>query len=144
MAVTDPATPIFLTPNLSYPISISQILVTPSTNVQRGTPLFHYSFEYILPLEPSSQIAPNAPRERRMELRFGTFESPVDGLLDAWAVKQGQKITRDQATRTPVVTISEECTHTTQWGGMCAVCGKDVTTYVVLFLAAALARANKL
>ena len=29
----------------------------------------------------------------------------------------------------PLVEIEEPCTHETQFGGLCAICGKDMTEY---------------
>jgi RNA polymerase II subunit A-like phosphatase len=92
--------------NLPFPIKIVSLDARPPRSVLRGTRLFSYSFVHTLP-------TPNAPPETR----YGTWDSPVDGTLDAWRVKAGENITAQRAKDKPVVVITEPCTHEAQIAG---------------------------
>ncbi|KAG6333899.1 hypothetical protein ID866_5184 [Astraeus odoratus] len=112
-------TEINLPPNLPYPIRIASLDVKPSTSVQRGTRLLSYSFKYQPPIPGS-----------RPELRFGTWDCALEGTVDAWRIRVGEEITLQVAKRKPVITIVEPCKHGVQVGGLCGLCGKDMTVYV--------------
>ncbi|KDQ12066.1 hypothetical protein BOTBODRAFT_34921 [Botryobasidium botryosum FD-172 SS1] len=123
-----PATPLYLPSTLSYPIQVSRLLVRPADKVSRGTALFHYSYEYILPpTRPHPASLKQNLKDGARETRFGTWESLVDGVVGQWNIKPGEQITLEEAARRHVLTIQEECTHPTQIFGLCAVCGKDTT-----------------
>ncbi|KIM70352.1 hypothetical protein SCLCIDRAFT_101744 [Scleroderma citrinum Foug A] len=112
------STEVHLPQNFPYPIKITSLDVKPSSPVQRGTRLLSYSFQYQPPIPGS-----------RPELRFGTWDCSLEGTVDAWKVRVGDEITLQRAKAKPVVIISEPCKHGVQVGGLCGLCGKDMTTY---------------
>jgi len=63
--------------------------------------------------------------EEWMEKRvnFVYWESPVDGTLSSWEVEEGMTIEKDMV----FVDIAEDCDHSVQFNGLCAICGKDMT-----------------
>lgn len=111
--MSDP-TDLFLPPHLPYPIKLVAHAAHPGDTVQRGTRLLSYSFNYT-----------NAENEQ--ELRFGTWDSSIEGTLDRWAFAVGETVSQRRALTTPAVKITEPCKHGMQLGGLCCLCGKDMT-----------------
>ncbi|KAI0360995.1 hypothetical protein OH77DRAFT_384561 [Trametes cingulata] len=109
-------TELYLPPSLPYPIRIVSLAQKPNTDVQRGARLLDYSFTH---------KSPDAPPE----LRFGTWDSAVEGTLTRWNFKQGDTVSERRARDTPAVLILEPCKHGVQLGGLCCLCGKDMTSF---------------
>ena len=103
--------------SLPYPIKLVSLAAQPNTDVQRGTRLLDYSFAYVYP-------------DGRTEPRFGTWDSPLEGTLTRWAFKNGEVIQRSRAEASPAVYILEPCKHGIVFGGLCGICGKDLTRCV--------------
>lgn len=112
-------TELYLPPSFPYPIKITSIDAGVSTSVQRGTRLLSYSFVYL----PASQNS-------QPETRFGTWDSAIEGSIDSWKVKPGDVLSHRKAKEKPVVVVIEPCKHGMQLGGLCVLCGKDMTKYV--------------
>ncbi|KAJ7103031.1 hypothetical protein B0H15DRAFT_810663 [Mycena belliarum] len=110
------ATELFLPPSFPYPIKVVSIDASSSSVVQRGTRLLSYSFVHV-PAQPNAQP----------ESRFGTWDSAIDGTIQAWKVRVGDVISQRKAKERPVVLILEECKHGMQISGLCVLCGKDMT-----------------
>ncbi|KAF8185043.1 hypothetical protein K438DRAFT_1837313 [Mycena galopus ATCC 62051] len=110
------ATDLFLPQSFPYPIKVVSIDAAVDSLVQRGTRLLSYSFVHV-PAEPG---APPEPR-------FGTWDSALDGTLQAWKVRAGEVITQRKAKDRPVALVLEECKHGMQISGLCVLCGKDMT-----------------
>jgi RNA polymerase II subunit A C-terminal domain phosphatase len=107
---------IFLPPGTPFPISIVKIRARASNSVQRGSPLLTYSFTS-QPSEPGGHT----------QLLFGVWDCPVEGTIERWCVKERDVITSD---KDAVLHITEPCKHGIQMGGLCALCGKDMTECV--------------
>jgi RNA polymerase II subunit A-like phosphatase len=105
-----------LSPNLPFPIKIASLDIQPPSQVTRGTRLLTYSFVYV----PSSQ-------DDSPETRFGIWDCSVEGTIHAWKLKVGDVITEKRARERPAVEVIEPCTHGVQIGGLCGLCGKDMT-----------------
>ncbi|OBZ79019.1 RNA polymerase II subunit A C-terminal domain phosphatase [Grifola frondosa] len=63
------------------------------------------------------------------ELRFGTWDSAVEGTLSKWNFKPGDIVSQRRAKESPAVYIMEPCKHGVQLGGLCCLCGKDMTNF---------------
>ncbi|PIL27260.1 hypothetical protein GSI_10405 [Ganoderma sinense ZZ0214-1] len=100
--------------SLPYPIKLLHLAAPPNTDVQRGTRLLDYSFAYLSP-------------EGQTESRFGTWDSPLDGTITRWLFNKGEVIHRSRAEDSPAVSILEPCKHGIVFGGLCGICGKDLT-----------------
>ncbi|KAF7359453.1 RNA polymerase II subunit A C-terminal domain phosphatase [Mycena sanguinolenta] len=109
-------TELFLPQSFPYPIKVVSLDAAADTIVQRGTRLLSYSFDYI-PAHPNAVPEP----------RFGTWDSALDGTLQAWKVRPGEVISQRKAKDRPVALILEECKHGMQISGLCVLCGKDMT-----------------
>ena len=113
---SDP-TELHLPSSLSYPIKITSLDAPVDTKVQRGTRLLSYSFVYL----------PIGKSDAQPETRFGTWDSAIEGTLSAWKIKAGDVISQRKAREKPVVNVIEPCKHGMQLGGLCVLCGKDMT-----------------
>jgi RNA polymerase II subunit A-like phosphatase len=111
-------TELHLPPTLPYPIKVISLDANVSASIERGTRLLSYSFVHIS----------GAP-ESQLETRFGTWDSAVEGTLDSWKIKPGDVISDRRAREKTVVVVTEPCKHGVQIGGLCGLCGKDMTEY---------------
>lgn len=109
-------TELFLPPYLPYPIKVVAHGAQPGDTVQRGTRLLSYSFTHDSP-------------ETGKEIRFGTWDSNIEGTVDSWAFKPGDTVSQRKAREVPAIKILEPCKHGIQLGGLCCICGKDMTEY---------------
>lgn len=112
-------TELHLPPSFPYPIKVVSLDADSSTEVQRGTRLLSYSFVHL-------STAPGA----QPETRFGTWDSAVEGTLFKWNFRPGDVISERKARDKPVVLVTEPCKHGVQIGGLCGLCGKDMTECV--------------
>lgn len=110
-------TELYLPPTLPYPIKLLALAVAPNAEVVRGTRLLDYSYTH---------LSPDAPPE----LRFGTWDASFEGTFSRWSFSTGDIITERHARETPAAFIIEPCKHGVQLGGLCCLCGKDMTRFV--------------
>ncbi|KAF8518264.1 hypothetical protein BU17DRAFT_48885 [Hysterangium stoloniferum] len=104
---------LLLCEGLPYPIIISSLDLEPPAEVERSTRLLTYSFKH------------KSSTTGVVETRFGTWDSPIDCKLESWTVKPGDLI----SSKCAVAMVQEPCKHDVQVGGLCAVCGKDMTDF---------------
>ncbi|QIW95602.1 hypothetical protein AMS68_001120 [Peltaster fructicola] len=106
--------------NLHYPIKVTKLLCRPGDDVKRDQTLFNY--EYTSKVHESSAENPEGYEvERTWPARF---ESELEGKVNELTVAPGQILVK----RALVADIEEPCKHEVQFGGICAICGTDVTT----------------
>jgi RNA polymerase II subunit A-like phosphatase len=113
------STELYLPPTFSYPIKVVSLDVKPQASIERGTRLLSYSFVHV-PSAPVSQP----------ETRFGTWDSALEGTVDSWRIRPGDVISERRAREKSVVLVTEPCKHGVQIGGLCGLCGKDMTEFV--------------
>jgi RNA polymerase II subunit A-like phosphatase len=109
-------TDLYLPQSFPYPIRVVSIDAQPQSSIQRGTRLISYSFVHL----------PNTP-DAQGEARFGTWDSAIEGTVNAWKIKVGDVISLKKAKDRPVAVVIEPCKHGMQVGGLCVLCGKDMT-----------------
>lgn len=111
-----------ITPHsLHYPITVTKLLRAPRDQIEHNAPLFSYEYKSIV-IESSAEDKDGHEVERTWP---STFESYSEGELKRWMIEEGMVITRPG---TAIAEIEEPCRHEVQFGGMCAECGKDMTT----------------
>ena len=105
---------------LLYPITVSKLRCKAGDDVEPGTSLFVYEYK-----APNREWDPDK-REDVDKIRsfYAEFESEYEGKISSLDVSIGQVING----RTAVAEIEEACRHEIQFGGICADCGKDMTT----------------
>jgi RNA polymerase II subunit A-like phosphatase len=113
-------TELHLPTSLPYPIKVITVDADVNTDVRRGSRLLSYSF-----------LRASSDPKRPAETRFGTWDCAVEGTVDAWWIRKGDVVTLKRAKEKPVLAVTEPCTHDMQVNGMCALCGKDMTKYVL-------------
>lgn len=118
MAQSSP-TELFLPQSLSFPIKIVSLEAKTTDFVKRSTRLLTYSFAHIS----------NTPGAKP-ETRFGTWDAAIEGTLDCWNYRVGDVISKNKARDKPALVIIEPCKHGIQLGGLCVLCGKDMTKCV--------------
>ncbi|KAL7413349.1 HAD-like domain-containing protein [Mrakia frigida] len=101
-------------PTLPFPIVVQQLKIQAGNEIKRGDILLQYSFE-----------AKDPDDRHRIQKRVGSWECPIEGKLTRWNVKVGEVVIDS---RKPLLHILEPCTHAVQLEGLCALCGKDLTT----------------
>ncbi|KAJ4286193.1 CTD phosphatase Fcp1 [Collariella sp. IMI 366227] len=104
---------------LRYPITIVKLLKAPNDKIRKQEPLLQYSFKWMK--EVGDTIRGDTWQEEQTTIV--TWESPSDGELTQWRLREGQHVTADTA----CMVVKEECAHDIQYGGLCAMCGKDMT-----------------
>ncbi|AEO67637.1 84a5b85e-33b8-4a49-801f-9e7709dedf38 [Thermothielavioides terrestris] len=104
---------------IRYPITIVRLLKSPGDKIKKQEPLLEYSFKWMR--EVTDKFGDN-PRQEEQTTTV-TWESPTDGELTQWHITEGQRIVADRA----CLTVKEECSHGIQYGGLCGMCGKDMT-----------------
>jgi len=110
---------ILLGNRLRYPITIVKLLKKPGDTVKKQESLLQYSFKWM-------KTVGDTIREETWEEEQTTivdWDSPTDGDLKHWLIREGQIIEGD----TPCMTVKEACSHDVQFQGLCALCGKDMT-----------------
>ncbi|ROT37806.1 hypothetical protein SODALDRAFT_174755 [Sodiomyces alkalinus F11] len=104
---------------LRYPITITKLLKSPGDPVQRQESILEYSFKWMK--EVGDHVSGSAWQEEQTTV--ATWDSPVEGTLKAWLLREGDPVHRDL----PCLEVDEACSHEIQFHGLCAVCGKDMT-----------------
>jgi RNA polymerase II subunit A-like phosphatase len=108
-----------LGPKLKYPITISKLLNGPGEKIQKQQTILQYSFKWMK--EVGDPLADNVWQEELTTI--ADFDSPVDGSVIQWKVREGQVVERDM----PFMEVEEDCPHSVQFQGLCGMCGKDMT-----------------
>ena len=106
--------------SLLYPITVTKLLRQPGDDIEQNAALFTYEYQ------SSVKEWDEDKREdvEKVERFYANFESELEGNITSLDVKKGQIVTG----RTRVAEIEEPCQHEIQFGGICANCGKDMTT----------------
>lgn len=112
-------TSIYLPTLVPFPVTVSAILCGAGDTVGKHAPLIKYKY-WDYQDDPKSTEA--TPQKVRVE-RIGSFESPIEGNVAHVNVHLYDEIAHSGV---ELFTIQERCTHTVQYGGLCALCGKAV------------------
>jgi len=107
--------------HLHYPITVTKLLLDIDAEVTRNSTIFKYDYSSTV-IEGSEDCKEGRPVVKTFHTNFQTN---IEGTLSQWHIRPGQVITRRG---TAIAEIEEPCKHGTQFGGMCADCGKDMTT----------------
>ncbi|CED82134.1 TFIIF-interacting CTD phosphatases, including NLI-interacting factor [Phaffia rhodozyma] len=143
------STPVLPPPIWPYPVTIQKLLLQPGDAVKRGdvlvrSPSFLPDFEawalegltlrLLLGSEHSLRVLTTIHQlhytfpdpEITTDKRTSSFISPHTGIVAAYSVRPGEVLHRGERPD-GLIWITENCTHPVQLGGLCAVCGLDLT-----------------
>lgn len=105
--------------HLHYPITVTKIKKRVGDKVVPRDILFAYS--YVTQVKYGDRYDPEA--ETIVDKSFVTnLESSLEGNVRLWLVWEGDVITGPR----DILEVEEECSHATQYAGMCTNCGKDM------------------
>jgi RNA polymerase II subunit A C-terminal domain phosphatase len=111
---------LFTPDSLLYPITVTKLLRQPGDEIEQNAALFTYEYKSVSEEWDETQTK----KVKRFDTLYANFESEYEGSIAKLEVKKGQVING----RTGVAEIEEACRHEIQYGGICANCGKDMTT----------------
>lgn len=99
---------------LRYPITVTKLLKSPNDSIKKQESIFEYKFSW------RRKAGDDTWTE---ETTYTEFDSPADGKLKQWRIKEGQVISADA----PCMLVEEVCGHEVQIQGLCSICGADMT-----------------
>ncbi len=103
---------------LKYPITISKLLKQPGDEIKRKEPILQYKFTWMQTVGD-----PFGDHWDEEQTTIADWDSPADGTVKEWKIKEGEVVQKDQE----FVAIEETCPHSIQFQGLCGMCGKDMT-----------------
>lgn len=112
-------TPVSLPLSVPFPVTVTSIHHRVGETVQKHALLLKFKY-WDYQEDPSSKEA--NPQKVRVE-RIGTLESPIEGLIESIHIAVNDEVAHSGM---ELFHIEEPCSHTVQYGGLCALCGKAV------------------
>jgi RNA polymerase II subunit A-like phosphatase len=103
---------------LRYPITINKLLKRPGDEIKKQEAILQYKFTWMQKVGD-----PFGEEWEEEQTTIADWDSPADGSIKAWKIKEGMRIERDMV----FVDIEETCPHSIQFAGLCGMCGKDMT-----------------
>ncbi|KAH6649530.1 hypothetical protein F5144DRAFT_588224 [Chaetomium tenue] len=104
---------------LRYPITVVKLHKRPGDKIKKQETLMEYSFKWMK--EVGDTIRGETWQQEQTTIV--TWDSPSDGELTRWFIREGQHIVSDRV----AIEVKEECSHEIQFQGLCGMCGKDMT-----------------
>ncbi|KAJ6443591.1 glucose transporter-like protein [Purpureocillium lavendulum] len=99
---------------LHYPITVTKLLKAPGDSIKKQENIIEYKFTW------RRRVGDD---EWTDETTYTEFDSPAEGRLKDWRIREGQVIGADM----PCMTVEEACGHEVQIQGLCSLCGADMT-----------------
>ncbi|KAL6876841.1 hypothetical protein J3F83DRAFT_422638 [Trichoderma novae-zelandiae] len=99
---------------LHYPIIITKLLKKAGEPIKKQETIIEYKFNWRRKIGDDEWVD---------ETTYTEFDSPAEGTLKEWRIKEGQTIAADM----PCMTVEEACGHEVQIQGLCSLCGADMT-----------------
>ncbi|KAG6008267.1 hypothetical protein E4U21_004729 [Claviceps maximensis] len=99
---------------LHYPIHVSKLLKSPGDSIKKQETIFEYKFTWRRKVSDEEWVD---------ETTYTEFDSPAEGKLKEWRIKEGSVISADA----PCMLVEEACGHEVQIQGLCSLCGADMT-----------------
>src|SRR5579859_2576083 len=119
--------------HLPYPITITSLLLQAETTVKKHDGLLVYKF---IP-RGEEEVEEGEERPPTVKETFEQFDSPWEGILTEWHVKEGSVVNNawygskmsDVDFSESIVSIIEPCLHEISFKDICAICGTDLSVY---------------
>ncbi|KAF4976483.1 hypothetical protein FZEAL_6849 [Fusarium zealandicum] len=99
---------------LHYPIIITKLLKSAGDTIKKQESIFEYKFSWKRKVNDDTWAD---------ETTYTEFDSPAEGILKQWRIHEGVEIAAD----VPCMMVEESCGHEVQVGGLCSLCGADMT-----------------
>lgn len=124
-------TKLHLPSTLPFPITITSVLIREGFQLRKHQTVLKYKYleNQIVPLEKLEpeeleRYNENNPKIIKVE-SIGSFESPIEGKLVQSSIKVGDVFKSEKDKE--IGAVEEACTHPVQYGGLCGICGADLT-----------------
>jgi RNA polymerase II subunit A-like phosphatase len=119
------ATALRLPPSTPFPVKVISLHASRGDAVNKHQRLLSYSYWEFQDVSPGPETEESKfqPKKKERVDLVGTFEVPVDGVIDEMTVEVGDEILSSD---TEVARVIEPCSHSIQYGGLCALCGKSL------------------
>lgn len=126
-------TPVIAPKGLPYPITVDELMVPTGNYVEKGQRLFAYKFWYVVEIANSPDDngigsdgldVEKSKRKVRESIEF--FEAPFEGDLVSWNVDEHDEI---PSANMMICEVKRPCNHDIIYGGLCTMCGKEVSEY---------------
>ncbi|KHN97463.1 RNA polymerase II CTD phosphatase Fcp1 [Metarhizium album ARSEF 1941] len=101
---------------LHYPITITKLLKAPGDSIKKQETIIEYKFTWRRKVSDD---------EWADETTYTEYDSPAEGKLKEWRIKEGMVISADL----PCMLVEEACGHEVQIQGLCSLCGADMTEF---------------
>ncbi|OAQ67589.1 RNA polymerase II CTD phosphatase Fcp1 [Pochonia chlamydosporia 170] len=101
---------------LHYPITITKLLKSPGDSIKKQETIIEYKFTWRRKVSDDEWVD---------ETTYTEYDSPAEGKLKEWRIKEGMVINAD----TPCMMVEEACGHEVQIQGLCSLCGADMTEF---------------
>ncbi|CAM1503588.1 Fc.00g011790.m01.CDS01 [Cosmosporella sp. VM-42] len=99
---------------LHYPITITKLLKQPGDKIKKQESIIEYKFTWRRKVNDDEWVD---------ETTYTEFDSPAEGVLKAWKLREGMVVGADA----PCMLVEESCGHEVQIQGLCSLCGADMT-----------------
>lgn len=122
------STPIKLPESTPFPIKVVSVFIAKGETITKHQQIIRYTYWEFQDapdgaLDYDNENQQYQPKKKvRVDL-IGSFESPIDGVIDEVLIKKGEEILSPDQT---IAKILEPCSHSIQYGGLCALCGKSL------------------
>lgn len=107
-------------PTLIYPVEVLTLSATVGQRIRKHEVLVKFKYWNEVPAGVTEEGEPEVLVTKEF---YATFEAPLDGDLVKYRVRVGDRINDHN---TPIAEIKEDCDHSVQYGGLCALCGKSL------------------
>jgi RNA polymerase II subunit A-like phosphatase len=101
---------------LHYPITITKLLKSSGDSIKKQETIIEYKFTWRRKVSDD---------EWADETTYTEYDSPAEGKLKEWRIKEGMVINAD----IPCMLVEEACGHEVQIQGLCSLCGADMTEF---------------
>ncbi|KAL6866431.1 CTD phosphatase Fcp1 [Amphichorda felina] len=99
---------------LHYPITVTKLLKSPGDTIKKQENIIEYKFSWRRRISDDEWVD---------ETTYTEYDSPAEGTLKEWRIREGMVISAD----VPCMTVEEACGHEVQISGLCSLCGADMT-----------------
>lgn len=113
-------TEVRLPASLLFPVEVVETLCEVGQAVRKHAPLLKFKYWHRVP-DGTSSTGEDVPLVTKEF--YGTFESPYAGEIADLRVQKGDRVADDL---TVVCAVREACDHQVQYGGLCAICGREL------------------
>ncbi|AOA62841.1 Carboxy-terminal domain (CTD) phosphatase [Komagataella phaffii CBS 7435] len=113
--------------SVPFPVHITGIAIKEGDELGKHNTVLKYKYSEFRDVtedrnEYDEDYSYKPPKKEKLEL-IGSYECPVDGIVKDVLVSIGDVVENKESV---IATVIEPCSHSVQYGGLCALCGSAV------------------